>query len=192
MTYAKEIEDEFRKSPAFTMNDVKKIIHERTSNAYLKLLLYNLVKKGRLNRITKSTYTYNEDVEAVGFAFRPFYYGLQEALSLRNLWEQETNPVIITPKKVRTGTRAFLGRNYVIKRITRSKFFGFELIKYYDFWIPVSDIEKTLIDFVDFGEKISEETLSEIKKKIKKDVLDEYLAKYPKSIGKKVRKLLEQ
>ena len=85
----------------------------------------HLTKKGEIKKITRGAYTFKEEIEVVGFAFSPFYYGLQEALSLRNLWEQEVNPVVITPRKIRQGVRKFLGNNYLIKRVNRSMFFGF-------------------------------------------------------------------
>ncbi|EQD66731.1 transcriptional regulator, partial [mine drainage metagenome] len=81
-------------------------------------------------------------------AFLPFYYGLEDALSLRGFWEQETNPVIITPRKVRNGVRQFDSRNYVVRRIDRKMFFGYTFVNYEEFYIPVSDTEKTLIDLI--------------------------------------------
>ena len=65
-----------------------------------------------------------------GFGFSPFYYGLEDALSLRNVWEQETNPVIITPRTVRVGIRKFEGRHFVVRRIDRSMFFGYTFVDY--------------------------------------------------------------
>ena len=69
-------------------------------------------------------------------------------------------------------------------------FFGFGMMKYYDFWIPVSDVEKTLVDFVYFREPLSKETMLEIKKRIRKEVLEDYLSRCPKRFAGRVRKLL--
>ena len=123
-----------------------------------------------------------------GFAFSPFYYGLQEALSLRNIWEQETNPVIITTRKARTGLREIMGANVVVKRIPKSLFFGFETLKYYDLYIPVSTPEKILIDFIYFKEPLTKETMKELKKHINKKTLDSYLKKekLPSALKQKV------
>jgi predicted transcriptional regulator of viral defense system len=152
----------------------------------------HLTKKGEIKKITRGAYTFKEEIEVVGFAFSPFYYGLQEALSLRNLWEQEVNPVVITPRKIRQGVRKFLGNNYLIKRVNRSMFFGFEMIKYYEFWIPVSDVEKTLIDFVYFKQALPKETIEEIKQQIRDEILFGYLKRVPKWVKKRVLKLLSE
>jgi len=149
------------------------------------------VKQGELFPITKGVYTFRQEMQTVGFAFQPFYYGLQDALSLRNLWEQETAPVVITPRRVRNGMRKFLRNNYVVKRIDRKMFFGFSLVKYGDFWMPVSDAEKTLIDLVHFRQPVSDEALTEMKKAMRKEVLEGYLEKVPKMLAERVRKKLD-
>jgi predicted transcriptional regulator of viral defense system len=192
MKYVKELRQEFREKPFFTIKDLKVLLGgKRISESYLHVLIHNLLGKGEIHRIARGVYTFREDVQTVGFAFSPFYYGLQDALSFRNLWEQETNPVIVTPRRVRTGTRTFLGRNFVVKRISRKMFFGFEMLKYHDFWVPVSDTEKTLIDFAYFNEPLQKETLEEIKARIRAKVLEQYLKKSPKKTVKKVQKLLK-
>jgi hypothetical protein len=58
-----------------------------------------LLRSGRIYKITRGSYTFYDEVQYAGFAFQPFYYGLEDALSLLGLWKQETNPVIITPGK---------------------------------------------------------------------------------------------
>ena len=120
----------------------------------------------------------------------PFYYGLQDALSLRNLWEQETNPVIITPRKVRSGLRTFEGRNYIVRWIDRSMFFGFSLMKYGDFFIPVADPEKILIDMVYYREFIPEETKTTLQDSIDRELLSEYLLRLSIPTKKRVLSVL--
>ena len=152
--------------PAFSITQLKTLLGtKKISNGYLHLLVHNLLARKKLKRITKGFYSFNGDAQVVGFAFQPFYYGLQDALSLRNLWEQETNPVVITPRKVRTGLRKFGESNYVVKRIERKMFFGYNMVKYGDFWIPVSDAEKTLIDFAYYNQPLDENTRKELRKK---------------------------
>ncbi|MFH0885426.1 MAG: hypothetical protein V1861_06990 [Candidatus Micrarchaeota archaeon] len=191
MKYLKQIRAEFGRRASFTSKDLVLYLSESgISRAYLHLLLHNLMKSGELKRITLGVYTFREEAEVVGFGFSPFYYGLQEALSLRNLWEQETNPVVITPKKARPGVRSFLGTNYVVRRIARKMFFGFEMMKYYDVWIPVSDAEKTLIDFVYFRLRLPDDALAEIKSRIRPAVLSGYLERCPARVVKRVKALL--
>ncbi len=190
MKYLGEVRRRFKKEPAFTIADMKIFLGKRgISPGYLNLLVHNMLVKGEIRRITRGVYTYSDDIEVVGFGFRPFYYGLQEALSLRNLWEQETNPVVVTPRKVRSGVRDFDGGNYLVKRINRRMFFGFEMMRHGDCWVPVSGVEKTLIDFVYFGEHLSRETLGEIQKKIDESVLRDNLKRCPAWVVEGVKKL---
>jgi predicted transcriptional regulator of viral defense system len=100
--------------------------------------------------------------------------------------------VVITPRHVRVGLRSFGGRNYLVRRISRRMFFGFEMLRYYDFWIPVSDVEKTLIDFAYFREPLDAGALREIKVRLRKEVLSEYLKRCPKFVAKRVLELLRQ
>jgi predicted transcriptional regulator of viral defense system len=191
MKYLREMREHFSAVPAFTISDLKVFLGRKgIGRGYLHLLVHNLLAKDEVRRITRGIYTFSSDAQLVGFGFRPFYYGLQDALSLRNLWEQETNPVVLTPRRVRTGVRSFEGTNYLVKRIPRGLFFGFETIKYSGFWIPVSDVEKTLIDFVYFRQALDSETLNEMKKRIKKKNLDGYLRRCPAWVKRKVRELV--
>lgn len=189
MNHVKKVKAEFGKRSTFTINDLRRVLGKDMSKGYLHLLIHNLLVSGELKRIVKGVYTFKDELELVGFGFAPFYYGLQEALSLRNMWEQETVPVILTTKKVRTGLRKFSGNNYLVRHINRRMFFGFEMIKYHDFWIPVSDPEKTLIDFIYFKEPIQNEILAEMK--IRKDVLEQYLKRCPAWVKARVNSRLK-
>ncbi len=191
MKYLREMREHFRAAPAFTMSDLKVFLGRKgIGRGYLRLLIHNLLAKGEMRRIARGVYTFSSDAQLVGFGFRPFYYGLQDALSLRGLWEQESNPVVITPRRVRAGVRSFGGANYLVKRMRRSMFFGFETLKYAGFWIPVSDVEKTLIDFIYFRQPLGSETVNEMKKRIKKKKLGGYLRRCPAWVKRKVRELV--
>jgi len=192
MKYVKDVRERFRGAPAFTISDLKISLGRKGISAgYLRLLVHNLLAKGELKRVSRGVYTFRSDVQVVGFGFRPFYYGLQDALSLRNLWEQETNPVVITPRRVRSGVKSFQGANYVVKRIRRGMFFGFEMVKYDDFWIPVSDVEKTLIDFAYFRQPLGAEAIAEIRQRLDKQKLKEYLKRCPPRVKARVSELLK-
>lgn len=181
MKYIAGVRDHFRKVPAFSLSDLKVFLGKKgISTAYLRLLVHNLLAKGELKRISRGVYSFSSETQIVGFGFKPFYYGLQDALSLHNLWEQETNPVVITPRKVRSGVRKFDGSNYVVKRISRKMFFGFETVKYAGFWVPVSGFEKTLIDFVYFRQPLSKDVSKELWKRVNRKKLREYLKQCPK------------
>ena len=192
MKYVNLVREHFGNHPLFSFRDLGIFLSKQgISKNYAFLLVHNLLKKGEIHRLTKGFYTFQNDVSVAGFAFSPFYYGLQNALSLRNLWEQETNPVILTPRKVRTGLRQVMDSNVLVRRIQRKMFFGFDLVKYYDFWLPVSDAEKTLIDFVYFKEPLPEDALSELKKKIRQKTLKSYLKKCPSFLRKRIKILLK-
>lgn len=192
MKYVAEVRKRFSSAPAFTLTDLRVFLAEMGISAgYLHLLVHHFLSRGEARRIARGVYTFRDDAQVAGFGFRPFYYGLQDALSLRNLWEQETNPVVITPRKVRAGMRKFEGSNYVVRRISRSMFFGHKMEKYSDFWIPVSDVEKTLIDFAYFKEPLEKEALKEIGKRADERVLAGYLLRCPKWVKKRVGKMLE-
>jgi predicted transcriptional regulator of viral defense system len=191
MIYLKELKERYSKSLVFSLRDINILFkNKKLSKQYSYLLISNLLKKGELKRITKGKYTFKDDIMVSGFAFSPFYYGLQDALSFHNLWEQETNPVIITSKNIKPGLRKIFDSNVYLRRINKKYLFGYDFIKYYDFQIPVSNIEKTLIDFVYYNEYISSEVIKEMKKKLNKKKLKEYLKIYNYSIKEKVLKLI--
>ena len=192
MTYEKRLRDVYKEEYKFTKKDASKLFSkDKISNEYLDQLLHNLVKQNKIVRITNGSYTFKKDLMVSGFAYSPFYYGLQEALSLRNLHEQETNPVIITTNKIKPGIKTIQGSNVILRRIASKYFFGFDFIKYYNMEIPVSDYEKTLIDFVYYNEPLSKEVINGLKKKIDKKKLEKYLSRYPEKIRYKIDLLLK-
>ncbi len=193
MKYVKSAREHFFGQHVFSVRDLSIFLAEKgISRPYARLLLHNLLKKGEIVRVSRGIYSFKKDPAHWGFAFSPFYYGLQESLSLRNLWEQETIPVIITPLKVRPGVREVSGSNILVRRIKRKMFFGFEMMEHYDSFIPVSDTEKTLLDFQYFREPLPENALKELLRKAEGKKLESYLKKYPKrfreSFGKKIKK----
>ncbi len=191
MKYMKEFITSFIRRPAFSTIEVKNFLERRgASKGYFKLMLQNLEHSQRIHRITKGSYTFHEEVQFVGYAFYPFYYGLEDALTLRGIWGQQTNPVVITPRKVRPGIREFHSRNYFVRRIQRKLFFGYALFKYQNFFIPVSDVEKTLIDIVHFRSKIPKETIAVVIDKCDKAKLCIYTNKLPPYLAERMKALI--
>ena len=103
--YSNKIREFIKSVPVFRVRDVEIIVGNRN---YAHLILYKLEKKGEIKRITKGWYSIYEDPVFSVFCFKPSYIRLHEALSLHNLWEQETNVIIITARKIRNGIRKFL------------------------------------------------------------------------------------
>lgn len=175
--------DLFKKNPVVSTRDI--ILLTRNEN-YANVLLNYLLKKDKIKRIEKGFYTLYDDPTLIVFAIRPSYIGLQAALSIHNLWEQETNTIIVTPKKIRSGKREVFGTNVIVRRINKKYFFGYELINYDNFLIPVSDKEKTLIDLIYFKQPLDKKIISKLK--IDKKRMKEYIKKYPKFVKKRFLK----
>ncbi|MBU3924039.1 MAG: hypothetical protein KJ592_03920 [Nanoarchaeota archaeon] len=185
--YQKQIEELFRKSPVVSFSSIERIVREKKNvKQYAKQLVRNLILKGKIKRIAKGYYSVCEDPVLNVFCFQPSYLGLQDALSFYGIWEQETIPVIITSKRIRQGLRETDLGNILIRRIDKKYLFGIEYKKQGDFYVPYSDVEKTFIDMIYFGEKMSEEVLVEIKKGVDGKKLESYLKKYPKRFVNKV------
>ena len=193
MKYMKEFRSHFMKKPAFTAREAELFLENRKSSpGYHKLSIHNLLSRREIYRITRGVYTFQEDAQMSGFGFSPFYYGLEDALSLRNVWEQETNPVVVTPRKVRVGIRQFEGRNFVVRRIDRQMFFGYTYVAYGDFHIPVSTVEKTFIDFIYYRIEVPRELMFAILSRSSRRTINEYLREIPKWLSKKVQEKIEE
>ena len=192
--YINEIRKFFRESPVVDINSLKKFIPGRNKN-YIYLLISNLLKKKEIKKITKGYYTIYDDASLIVSCFKPSYLGLQNALSFHNLWEQETNPVVLTTTNIRAGLRKVFGRNVIIRRINKKYLFGYEYYKYplenKDIYLPYSDIEKTFIDMVYFKQPLDKENIFEFKKRIDKKKLAGYLKRYPKEFRDKVMSKLD-
>jgi predicted transcriptional regulator of viral defense system len=190
--YLRKIEELFRKSPVVEYSSIERIVREnKKKNEYAKQLVRNLILRGEIRRLTQGRYTSYKNPEFIVFCFKPAYLGLQDALGFHNLWEQETIPIVITTGKIRGGVREIKEMKFMIRRMSKKYFFGFDYLKSGDFYIPYSNIEKTFIDMVYFREKISEETLENIKQRADKKKINLYLKRYPLKLRKKVENLLD-
>lgn len=192
--YLDQILKLFEKSSVVDFASVNRIVRNKKKvKQYTKQIIRNLVKQGRIYKLEKGLYTIHKDSSLAVFGFSPGYLGLQDALSFHNLWEQETNTLIITSKKIRVGLRKVLGANVLIKRINPRYMFGFEYYKYAledrDIYIPYSDIEKTFIDMVYFKQPLDKEVILEFKKRINKKKLKSYLKTYPIKFRKRFSKI---
>ncbi len=186
--HLEKIETLFEKSPVVDFDSVERIVGNKSN--YSKLLIHNMIKKGKIKKIGKGFYTKHNEISLAVFSFKPAYLGLQSALSHHGVWEQETIPVIITTRKVRMGIRSLIGANVLLRNINKKYFFGIDYLEEGSFYLPYSDLEKTFIDMVVFNQKIEEQTLKNIKKRINKQKLLNYLKKYPIKIRDRVMKLL--
>jgi predicted transcriptional regulator of viral defense system len=178
-----------RTTPAFRVKDIEVIVGD---SPYSSFLVHYLRKKGEIRRIAKGWYTAIEDPVVSVFAFRPAYLGLQEALSLRNLWEQESNVVIVSASSVRNGIREIMGSKVILHRISHKYFFGFEMIRYDEFYLPVSDVEKTLIDLVYFDELPDRDVLKRLVREADFQKLHRYLSRYSPRFRKRFNSVVKE
>jgi len=186
----KKILAHYKKYPVFTKKDVLQLLKSKSSLEIDMVLLY-MVNKGYIYRVKKGVYSLYNDVDIIGFAYRPFYYGLQYALTIHKLWDQATNPVVITSKKCRFGLRKIFDTNIMLHRTLPKYLFGYELMKQGDFEVPVSDIEKTFIDFVSFGIKLDSNTKQKMIKRINRKKLLSYIEHYPKYLQTQIKNELK-
>ena len=173
-----------KKTPVAHISSLKRILAGKSS--YIYLLLHTMVKRGELFRLTNGWYAVRDDPVLAVFCFKPAYLGLQEALSIHGLWEQETNTVILTTKTVREGRRLLFGTSLFLRKLPQNIFFGVTYLPYGEYYVPVSDVEKTLIDMVYFAQPIDKLLLREFKKSIDKKKLRKYLQRVSPVLRKEV------
>lgn len=186
MKYIDKVREYSKRTPLFDTKSVSRLVGDAN---YTYVLLNHLLKKGEIKRLTKGYYTIYEEPSLIVYCMKPAYLGLQDAMSFHNLWEQETLPVVVTARKVRSGIRTVFGSNVLIRRVSPKHFFGYDYYKYDSLLLPVSDIEKTFIDMVYFNE-IRKDIIRNFKGRIDKEKLQRYLKKYDKKFGRKVVRLV--
>ncbi|TAL47278.1 hypothetical protein EPN87_03365 [archaeon] len=186
MKHVDKVREYSKRTPVFDTRSVSRLVGNEN---YAYVVLNHLVKKGEIKRLTKGHYSVHEEPSLLVYCVKPAYLGLQDAMSFHNLWEQETNPVIVTTRKVRVGARKVFESNVIIRRISPKHFFGFEYHEYNGVLLPVSDVEKTFIDMVYFNE-LRKDMVSAFRKKVDKEKLRRYLEKYDKRFADKVARLI--
>ena len=195
MKYKEMLESTFNSIdyPVFTFRDAELALKKKGITArYLRLMMHKYYASGRIKRITKGVYTFHDDAIVAGFAFQPFYYGLESALSILGVSTQASNNIVMTTRNVRTGIRSFQGRNYKILRIKGELLFGFSTMRVGGFMVPVSDLEKTVIDLLYLKVPIREELYQEISKRLDKRRFEVYLKRLDKSFSEYAKKKIMQ
>ena len=163
MKYIRKVRRYFNRpeKPVFSYSELKTLgIPEK----YAKVLIYNMIKRKEIYRVRKGWYTFHSDPLVFIFTLPPntAYYGLGFAAHLYKAWDQVPNPEILTyvaPRKIRSGTYFFLNTPIIVRRISKKMFFGYKLLMYNRWYIPVSSPEKTLIDMVYYDYPFLDEIL---------------------------------
>lgn len=187
--HADKVERLFGKSPVVTLSSIRRIVGK---GGYARKLLHELVKSGRLHRLTRGCYTSREDSSLAVFCFQPAYLGLQDALSRHGLWEQETVPVIVTARKARPGIRSVLGNNVLIRRVEKRYYFGIELHEEEGVALPYSDLEKTFLDMLYFRQRLDGELLRQLRGRIDTKKLRSYASRFPERVRRRALSLLKE
>lgn len=191
MKYEDKFTAFFSNVPIFTFKDASRFLNKMgASDAYVKLFMHNQAKRKKLRRVGKGYYTFHEEEEVIGFAFKPFYYGLEYSMTLHKLWSQVSMPVILTATKAVPGIRNSMGKRIMVRRISKQMFFGVEYIRYNGIFIPVSNVEKTLLDFAYFGIKLSDIDMKNILGRCDMKKLKGYAKRCGKRVSKRLSQLL--
>lgn len=185
MKYIDSFMEEFKKTPIFTAVDVKRFLGNKEQKTYYRVFIKLMIDSGRAYRITKGFYTLYKDVEVVGFPFYPFYYGLGFALTKHKLWKQQANPYVLTIKNVKRGNREAFGSNLTVSKISKEMFFGYYYTKGQNFYYPISDVEKTLIDCIYYRFNPEDYTYISIFNKLDNKKMNDYLKKCNKRVKAK-------
>ncbi len=193
MKYVKAFLKYFQAFPTFTAKDVRLFLGKNGADGnYYKIFMHNMIKNGDVLSISRGHYTLHDDPVVAGFIFSPFYYGMEMTLTHYKLWNYMTPISIVTTNRIRKGGIVLLGRNVNVRRIQKDKFFGYSMVYYKDnLYIPMADIEKTLIDSVYFRSRFGKEVYAEMVKKIDKKRLARYLGHYSGIVKKQVDALLK-
>ncbi|MDE1825956.1 MAG: hypothetical protein KGH61_05670 [Candidatus Micrarchaeota archaeon] len=181
MKITNRVIEKFSAYPVFTYRDVRLSFNRSVKDANIFRALSYLKSTGRLFAIAKGRYTFNKDSAITGFAYAPFYYGLLYAMSIRELWTQNTMPEIVTLKTVRKGKAHAFGRGgsmISLHHSTPKHFFGFETIRYGKLSLPVSDPEKTLIDLFYYKTRLATQNYSGLLRAVNAAKLNRYLTEY--------------
>jgi predicted transcriptional regulator of viral defense system len=184
--HVERVREYLRRTPVASMNSISALVPDRN---YAHVLMSHLLERGEVRRITTGYYTVYEEPSLLVYCLRPAYIGLQDAMSFHELWEQETNPVVVTARKVRPGVRKVFGQNVVVRRISPEHFFGYDYLASGDFLLPVSDVEKTFIDMVYFRE-MRRDIADGFRERIDREKLGRYLKKYRVGFRRRVVELL--
>ena len=174
------------RTPVASVRSISALVPNRN---YAHVIMNHLLKRGEVRRITRGYYTVHEEPSLLVYCLKPAYLGLQDAMSLHNLWEQETNPIIVTARKVRPGVREVLGQNVWVRRTSPKYLFGYDHMTSGNLTLPVSDVEKTLIDMIHFGE-MRKDIARSFKERIDHEKLEKYLRKYSDGFQRKVWRTL--
>jgi predicted transcriptional regulator of viral defense system len=189
--------ERFRGWPTFTMNDAYVYLSQRNKNATRKsvqVTLSRLVRGGRLHHVTKGVFSVGDRAEYSGFAFSPFYYGGLSALMIRDLIDDQVKLEIMTTKAVRKSSASLFGGKVevILHHVSNIHYLGFGMLQYGGVNVPVSDPEKTFIDMVYFGIRLSIPDYSSLLRAMDRKRLNAYLKSYGSGFASRTAEFLKK
>lgn len=164
----------------FTLNDIVKITGQKKE--IVKVYLHRQVKDGKLHRIKKKYYSF-EELHKFQYAatYKDSYLALNSALEFYGTTTQNYRTIELISTHQLSSTSEI---NH--QTVKQELFFGFEKVNMDGIWFFVSNLEKTLIDCTYYSNKVY---VSEIREFIrqKKDELDiQRITQYLKRINSSV------
>ena len=169
--YELKLKEKLFDLPVFRLGDVNQIVKNRV---YAKKVIKRMIEKGLVIKIKKGLYTFHKDPFLVStFILKPSYISSVSALYyFRKITQIPKYVFCATIKRSKTYTFLteiiFFHTNY---------FFGFKLVEYGNYKIPVATQEKAIIDSVGVVPiSLIDEAFDEINV--------ERMVKYLKKIGK--------
>lgn len=196
MTIVNEIKNHFSDYPIFTYRDIRLYFSGRgIKSSNLTRILSYMKSNGSIYTLKKGVYTFKKNDIVSGFAYTPFYYGLLSAMTLRELWTQNSRPEIITIKKIRSTRVAIFDdpKDVIfIHHVPVKYFFGFDIIDYGKLKLPVSDSEKTLIDLFYYKVKLPIQNYDGLLRSIKIKKIHKYLKAYDRHTSSAVLNFIKK
>jgi predicted transcriptional regulator of viral defense system len=196
MTIVNEITNHFSDYPVFTYRDLRLYFSgKRIKPSNLTRILSYMKSNGSLYTLKKGVYTFKKNDMVSGFAYTPFYYGLLSALTLKDLWTQNSRPEIITIKNVRSSRAQIFNdpKDVIFIHHTPIKyFFGFDIINYGALRLPVSDSEKTLIDLFYYKVKLPLQNYDRLLRSIEIQKVHKYLKAYDRHTSSAVLNFIKK
>lgn len=177
-----------------TKSNIKQVLKCKDEYAYT--FLNRMQKKGKIKKIIKGKYTTQDDIYLIATnLFTPCYLSFWACAYFKGYTEQIVNTIQIATTQQK---KEIEFENYKINfhKLNKNFFFGYEKLKYGNFFIFLAEDEKLIIDSVYKEELMG--NFGEIKKvfenaKINEKKVIEYLKKIGnKSLTKKIGFLLEK
>jgi len=171
---------EEQEKAVFSLNEIARII--RKPKNITAVYLNRMCKKNLLFRIEKNKFSKTKDIFIIASQLiYPSYLGLTTSLYLQNEFSQIINKIYVFTSRQKKKIKVFDTEINFIK-VNPKLMFGYKKIKKEDSFVIISNLEKTIIEFILFQNYSRVSNLLELIKK--SDIVK--LLDYTKTIKKEV------